>query len=457
MNRSIDKFFEKDLVLRIISILVGILIWFIVLDQQNPLSERTLSIPLRTNKEVLADSNISLVSSNIPTTVDIVIKGRKQRLEKVLSNDFYAFLDFSAIEDTDTVEMSLPLPQYTGDQDIIISDINPMVVKIKLERIVRKEFPIDIRWTGTLEEGYEVVNVKLNPNTVILQELESVMNSVKNVMVTLEKEQLLKEGSINKRIEVYNDNDKIVSSLDGSVQVNIVYDLVKDVPILTTVTGEPNKDYYLKDYTLSQNSVQIMGDYNLIKDISHIVAEPLDIDKADVSFQRNLRLQLPENVQLYKDSDTITAQVNIERYSKKMISIPNTSITIFGADVSGNIKYRILENEIAFNIKGPAEILDTVDPKLIKGYVNVSEAGEDTATVQVQMSMPSGIYTDETVYVTVQTEIVESEVVDEEISPTLTPAPTPTPIPTQAPTPAPTSETTQPPERENPEKPGNAP
>lgn len=434
MNKSLDKFFEKDLVLKILSILIGVLIWFIVLDQQNPLSERTLSIPLRTNKEVLADGNISLVSSNIPTTVDVVIKGRKQRLEKVLSNDFQAFLDFSTIEDTNTVELALPLPQYTGDQDIIITDINPKVVKIKLESIVRKEFPISIRWTGTLEEGYEVVNVKLSPNTVILQELESVMNSVKNVMVTLEKEQLLKEGSINKRIEVYNDSDKIVSSLDGSVQVNIVYNLVKSVPILTTVTGKPNRDYYLKDRTLSQNSVQIMGDYSIIKDISHIVAEPLDVDKADASFQRNLKLQLPENVQLYKDSDTITAQVSIEKYSSKMISIPNSSITIFGGDVSGKTKYAIMEKEIAFSIKGPAEILDNVDPKSIKGYVNVSKVSEGTATVEVQMSMPSGIYIDQTVHVTVEMEIVESANEETEITPT--PTPTTTPPPEISPPPA---------------------
>jgi len=431
MNKSLDSFFEKDIVLKILSVLIGVLIWFIVLDQQNPLSERTLSIPLRTNKEVLADTSMSLVSSNIPTTVDVVIKGRKQRLEKVLSNDFQAFLDFSIIEDTNTVELPLTLPQYTGDQDIIISDINPKVVKIRLESIVRKELPINIRWTGTLQEGYNAVNVKLNPNTVILQELESVMNSVKSVMVTVGKEQLLKEGSINKRIEVFNDNDKIVSSLDGSVQVNIVYDLVKDIPVSTTVTGKPNKDYYLKDYTLSQNSVQIMGDYDLIKDISHIVAEPLDIDKAEASFQKDLKLQLPDNVKLYKDSDTITAQVNVEKYSTKMVSIPNSSITIFGGDVSGKTKYRIMENEIAFVIKGPAEILDTVDLKSVKGYVNVSGVNEGTGTVEVQMSMPSGIYMDQTVSVTIETEAVESETTEVEITPPPPPPPEITPPPDQ--------------------------
>lgn len=428
MKNNLDNFFEKDLVLKIISVLIGILIWFIVLDQQNPLSERTLSVPLRTNKEVLANSNISLVSSNIPATVDVVIKGRKQRLEKVLSNDFQAFLDFSVIEDTDTKELPLSLPQYTGNQDIAITGINPRIVKIELERIISKEFPVEIKWTGTLHEDYEAVNVKVSPNTVILKELESIMKSVKNVVITIDKEQLIREDSINKRIEVYNENDKIITALDGIVQVNITYNLVKTVPVTTSVTGKPNKDYYLKDYILSQNSVQIMGEYGLIKDISHISAEPLDVDNADNSFQRNIKLQLPDNVQLYKDSDTITAQVNIEKYTSKMVSIPKSSVTIFGGDVTGKTKYRIMEDEIAFYIKGPAEILDAADIKSIKGYVNVSDASEGTETFEIQMSMPSGIYLDQDVVVTIATEVVDSAV-EPEISPT--PAPDVTPPPEQ--------------------------
>src|SRR5690554_1176751 len=99
MNRRFNHFFENDIVIRIISVLIAILLWFIVLDHQNPITERTVSIPLRTNKEVLKNNNISLVSSNVPNTVDVVIRGRQQRLDRVSSNDFLAFLDFSPIED----------------------------------------------------------------------------------------------------------------------------------------------------------------------------------------------------------------------------------------------------------------------------------------------------------------------------------------------------------------------
>ncbi|AGC68104.1 YbbR family protein [Thermoclostridium stercorarium subsp. stercorarium DSM 8532] len=434
-NINLNKIVEKDSFLRVISVLIGILIWFIVLDHQNPLVERTISIPLRTNVQILDSSNIRLVSSNIPTNVDVVIKGRKQRVDKVTANDFEAFLDFSGIQDTSITELRIDLPKYTGDQDIIVADVNPKVVKIRLENIVRKEFPVNVKWVGELPEGYEIVNVKLNPNTVILQDLESVMDSVESVVVSVDVEQVLTGETITKRIEVYNSNGRLISSLDGSVQVAVDYNVAKTVPVSTTLTGEPKDDYYVQDYTLSQNTVKITGNYDVLKRIESIEAEQLSVENASESFQKDLNLILPDNVQLYNSPPFVTAHVNIRKYSHKIVTIPRSSITIFGGDISGQTKYRILEDEITFSVKGPSEILETLNVKSVKGFVDVSGTTEGVQPVIVRISLPSGIYLEGEVYVNIETERA-----------TPSPTPTPTPVPGSeselSPTPAPNSEGT---------------
>ncbi|NLF50313.1 MAG: hypothetical protein GX577_04190, partial [Leptolinea sp.] len=281
MNKRFNQFFEKDLVLKIISVLIGIMLWFIVLDQQNPLMEKTISISLRSNREVLEASNISLVSSNVPNTVDVVIRGRKQRIDKVSSNDFQAYLDFSPIENTETAEIPIPLPEYIGDQDILVLDVYPKVVKIKLENIVRKEFPVSVKWVGELPEGYDAVNVKTNPSTIILEDLESVMNSIGSVAVTVDRQHLLEGNSLNRRLEVYNESGKTISMPSANVQVNVAYNLAKTVKVSTMVNGKPKEDYYVRDFTLSQDTVRITGDYDIIKDIAEVRAEQLDVSNLD--------------------------------------------------------------------------------------------------------------------------------------------------------------------------------
>lgn len=429
MNKRFNQFFEKDLVLKIISVLIGIMLWFIVLDQQNPLMEKTISISLRSNREVLETSDISLVSSTVPNTVDVVVRGRKQKLDKVSSNDFQAFLDFSPVENTETTEIPIPLPEYIGDQDILVLDVYPKAAKVKLENIIRKEFPVSVKWLGELPEGYDAVNVKTNPNTIILEDLESVMNSIGSVAVTVDRQHLLEGNSINRRLEVYNESGKTISMSGANIQVNVAYILSKTVKVTTTVTGKPKEDYYVRDFTLSQDTVRITGDYDIIKDITEVRAEQLDVGNMDASFQKDLQVQLPEDVQLYKTGSVITAQVNIQQFSHQMISIPKASVTIFGGDVTGRVQYRILEDEIAFSVKGPGEILDTLDKKAIRGFVDVSGLGEGTWTVGIEVSLPSGVSTDDSVSVT-----IEAENVVLGITPTPEPEPEePTPTPATAP------------------------
>ena len=62
--------------------------------------------------------------------------------------------------------------------------------------------------------------------------------------------------------------------------------------------------------------------------------------------------------------------------------------------MSGETNYRILEDDITFSVKGPAEILNTLDIKSIKGFVDVSHTTEGIQLVVVRLSLPSGIYMD---------------------------------------------------------------
>jgi len=261
------------------------------------------------------------------------------------------------------------------------------------------------------------------------------MNNVDKVVVSVDVEQILKEETINKRIEVYNSSGKLISSLDSSVQISVGYNIAKTVPVLTSLTGEPRNDYYVQDYMISQNTVRIIGSYDVLKGIESIEAEPLSVENVSESFQKDLELIVPENVQLYNSPRFVTASVNIQKYSHRNITIPKSSITIFGGDVSGMTNYRILEDEITFRVKGPAEILNTLDVRSIKGFVDVSKADEGVQQVIVRISLPSGIYLEGEVYVNIETVKVEPS-----------PTPSPTPLPGGdaeiTPTPLPASEET---------------
>ena len=82
-----------------------------------------------------------------------------------------------------------------------------------------------------------------------------------------------------------------------------------------------------------------------------------------------------------------------------------------------------------FSVKGLGEILDTLDKKAIRGFVDVSELDQGTRSVDIEISLPSGVSLDDSVSVTVEAENV---VLSISPTPTLEPG-DPTPTPTMAP------------------------
>ncbi|NLZ82742.1 MAG: hypothetical protein GX915_03650, partial [Clostridiales bacterium] len=173
MNKLIDRLFEKDLVIKIISVLTAILIWFVVLDSDNPFEERTITVPLTSNVEVLQLKNLQIVGTALPNSIDIKIKGRRHKISGVTANDFKVSIDLSELSESGNNTISVNPPEYFGDQDIIIVGMSPSSLNVKLERKVGKQYPVEVLFTGSLPAGYEVINLRVEPNIAILEEKES--------------------------------------------------------------------------------------------------------------------------------------------------------------------------------------------------------------------------------------------------------------------------------------------
>jgi YbbR domain-containing protein len=90
VNRLIDNLFEKKMVVRIISILTALLMWFIVLDNENPIEVKIFTIPLTSNVEVLEAQNLRIIGAQPPTTVEVTVKGRRNKISNITSADFLA-------------------------------------------------------------------------------------------------------------------------------------------------------------------------------------------------------------------------------------------------------------------------------------------------------------------------------------------------------------------------------
>lgn len=392
MNNLINSLFEKDLVVKIVSILTAILIWFVVLDTNNPFEERTISVPLTSNAEVLQSKSLQIVGNQLPTSVDIKIKGRRQKISGVTANDFRISIDLSEVSEPGYKRINIGEPEYLGDQDVIIVGTNPSSIILGFERIVGKQYPVNVEFTGSLPAGYEIVNLKVEPSNVILEEKESSISRISKVVAYVNLDEADDNKEMVIRGSVLDSSGQPLSQFEGKVPVIVTFNLAKKVPVSAAVTGKPLNDYYFKELKYSMSEVRVIGPRSILDGIKSVSAETIDITDKSESFTIPLAVKLPKGVTVYsEDSDRLSAEVILEKYITRTFNISPGSVSIYDGDTSGTMEYRIVNTAIPITIKGRVDDVNAVKIGDIRASIRVSDLEPGQHEVPLIVQVPSTV------------------------------------------------------------------
>ncbi len=423
MNKLIDRLFEKDIIVKVLSVLIAILIWFLVLDQDNPFIERTVTVPLTSNVEVLDAKNLQIIGSSIPATVDIRIKGRKKRVDSVSSGDFSVFLDLSEVEGSGIKSVDVGSPEYTGDKDIIILGTNPTAVRLHFERVVGKQYPVTIEFTGSLPEGYQVVNQRVDPGIILIEEKEGTLSRVGKVVALVNLNDLSVTKELVVRATVYDVEGKPMSQFEGKYPAIVSFDLARKLPLVTPIKGKPKTGYYFKEIIPDPSSVLVIGTKSLLDSLSRIEAEAIDIEGRSETFRTELSLNVPQGATIVDMSRPVTALVSIDPLSTRTVQFPTNMISIYDSDTTGSFEYAIVHSSVNIPVEGRPELIQDLKADDIKCSISVKDLEEGDHQVPVTVSLPSGVSLRERPSVTVIITAVAQET-------TTNPTPDPTPAPT---------------------------
>lgn len=391
MNKLINSLFEKDLVVKIVSILTAILIWFVVLDSDNPFEVRTLAVPLTSNVDVLNNNNLQIVGTPLPASVDIKIKGREQKISGVTANDFKVTVDLSEVNSSGHKKISINPPEYLGDQDIIVLGINPTSVDLNFERVVGKQYPVEVEFIGSLPAGYELINLKVEPNNVILEEKESSISKVKKVVAYVNLDEADDKKEIVMRGTVLDMAGQNLRQFEGKVPIIVSFNLAKNVPITATTKGNPLNDYYLKELKYSLSSVRVMGSKSVLEDIKSVKTEAIDITDKSETFISPLITNLPKGATLLEeDAERLTAEVIIEKYITRSINLSGGNVSIYHGDTAG-MTYRVTNDTIPISIKGKSADVNAVKSGDIKLSIYVNDLLPGEHEVPLTVKAPNNV------------------------------------------------------------------
>jgi YbbR domain-containing protein len=150
--------------LKLLALAITLALWLAVTGVNKP-------VPFRTGVQLnfVRPDNLE-ISNEPPRMVDVILSGRRSKLDNLGKLDLLATVDISDQREgervvrltPDRVRMDLP-------DGVKIESFQPGTISIHLEAIVERQLKVQVKLGGKPAEGFETYSVKATPDTIVVR------------------------------------------------------------------------------------------------------------------------------------------------------------------------------------------------------------------------------------------------------------------------------------------------
>jgi YbbR domain-containing protein len=309
------EFLMKDSILKIISFVIAILLWFYIIAVIDPSVDVTIKdIPIRyTNKAVIEEKGLCLISD--PTmTVELKIRGSRKRIANIDNKNIYATVDLANISKTGT--FSLPVGVSIPYEYNEIVSKNPYNVSIVIDKVVSAERDVKVITGGSVANGYIEGTPLPSEKRIALKGASSMINRIKHVGAKLDFDGRSEDITDTEKLFFINNEGKQISYNDeiyNLVKMNIeelevscpVYKL-KTVPLKVNVKVKNNIENY--KISAQMSNVTIYAEDEILDTVSEVYTKEIDVDQL-TNESVVTEIELPEGVYLRDAISEVTVKV----------------------------------------------------------------------------------------------------------------------------------------------------
>ncbi|MCX7922476.1 MAG: CdaR family protein [Clostridia bacterium] len=385
-----NRLLKNSITLKIISIMLAVLLWFIV----NPFEEKVLTVPLKViNENTLNDKGIVLKNKNYLRSIAITISGSKEKIKNISASDFEVMLDFSRIQSASEKSLTVDTPVYLGTEKLSLKDleIKPKAIAVDLGKIEENPFYVQVETTGKLKENYEIISKSAIPHTISLQGLDSLINSVAAVKVYVDVSKLDRNITVKKECRVYNKKGEEIPELSRKLYADVKLEVAKRVPVIPIIKGIPAKNYIGGDSNVKPGDVLITGLPEDLAGINSLETMPIDIENANKTISTASLVKLPEGIRLVNASREVAVNVAIEQLVQKSFVIKKEDIKLMNTEIDNSLKYEIQTLELKVEIKGSKKDLETLETENFMTSVDVAGKGPGTYQLPLKIGLPDSV------------------------------------------------------------------
>ncbi len=381
----------RNIGIKILAVILAAILWLVINNAENPIiTEKFYDIPVRKLNEQAIKSNNQEYEVLEGDKVDITFTARRTIAENLKESNFLVTADLAKVTDMNTVTIDISCPGY--EDKVIIKKSSHQVMRISREEVAKLRAFVKVRIKGEPAEGFYVAK-KTSNTMVTVSGPKSKIEKIEEIIAEVDVTDQTQTYQTYEYVKVYNtegeeiDKSNLTFSQEA-VPINIEIYPTKNVDIVVTTEGKPADGYFMTDYEIGPNKVEIAGKEEQLKNINSLNVV-VNIEGATENIQREIDLSdFLEKDLILVDDETALVNITIEKEETKRISIRVDDIGIKNKpDLSAKIQNT---GSISLELSGPRSELNNITSKMLKPFIDLYQYTYGSYEVKLQIEKIEG-------------------------------------------------------------------
>lgn len=412
MYRRIKYFFTNNLYWKALSVLMAIVLWFVVMNINNPteIKSFTLNISIL-HEEKLAENNLAILNIDElkAQKAEIKIKGTRTALDELnkrynkenikLTLDLEQILSYKIVDEpleaTINLKPTMPNVAYPNNNFEIVS-FYPITSNIYIDKVITIPKKIHPKTIGETKSGYIASEPELSSEYIQVTGPKSIVDKIQVIYAEVDLTDETSTIKQNVKPVAYDKDGNKVTDVKfniENVEIKVPISVEGFINIVEpTLVGQLPEGYIVEAISHSPKTVEVVGSTSNLKNLTKINLPNIDItgltkstqftyDISSILKQHNLRLKNSSN-------NNIKINISIKEAATKSINIPTSKISILGYDDTFFID---MPEQVVLNVTGEENIINSLDETLLKCNIDVTNLTIGDHNVKVNVDLPEGV------------------------------------------------------------------
>lgn len=385
------NFFTNETAIKIVSILVALVMWMYVMNEQNPQVTYVIrDVPVKMIN--LDQSKFALKDVNQELKVNVKVRGRRSLIAELKPQDINAEVNLRGrIEGDNLLRVDVTVPP-----NVEFIDVSPKELIVVLDSVIEEQLPITVDVIGRPAVGFAAIKPITKPQAVVVKGPRSMINAIKKVSTKIDitgKNSTFVSTLPVRVLDAQNKEQKDIVFRPDVVEVTVPIVPVKDVTIVPRLSGNPPEGYIINDVRANPPSIRVTADSDVLSNLDTINTETINIQGRTSSLTKNVKLVIPSGVTILEEelAKDVRVSVDIERIASTTLSFSSKEIEV--KNLPENLSAELEDKDIILTVNGPESMIDKVNKSIVKIFVDVSDLaeGEHMVKITAEILKPYGV------------------------------------------------------------------